>query len=271
MKIFKNKQILQKEISKDNCLSFVPTMGGLHKGHFSLIKKAKKYKCKICVSIFVNPTQFNKKNDFKNYPRNLKSDVKELKKLKINYLYLPTYSDIYSFKTKNKIHIDKFSKQLCGKFRKGHFKGVLNVINRFLEIIKPKYIFLGNKDFQQLILIDSHIRKNKIRTKVVKCKTIREINGVACSTRNSNLTKEQFIIASKVYKYLILKKKLIKKNFKKINSLSLKNDLLKLGLDRVDYVQLFNKKTLKNIKKKNENFRIFIAYYIGKIRLIDNI
>jgi pantoate--beta-alanine ligase len=159
MKIFKNKLNLQKEISKDNCLSFVPTMGGLHKGHLSLIKKAKRYKCKICVSIFVNPTQFNKRNDFKNYPRSLKSDIKELKKLKVNYLYLPTYADIYSFKTKRKIYIDKFSKQLCGKYRKGHFKGVLNVINRFLEIINPKYIFLGNKDLQQLILIDSHIKK----------------------------------------------------------------------------------------------------------------
>ena len=89
MKIFKNKLILQKEISKDNCLSFVPTMGGLHKGHLSLIKKAKKYKCKICVSIFVNPTQFNKKNDFKNYPRNIRSDIKNLKNLKLTiFTYL---------------------------------------------------------------------------------------------------------------------------------------------------------------------------------------
>ena len=86
MKIFKNKLSLQKEISKDNCLSFVPTMGGLHKGHLSLIKKAKKYKCKICVSIFINPTQFNKKDDYKDYPRNINSDIKKLKKLKVNYL-----------------------------------------------------------------------------------------------------------------------------------------------------------------------------------------
>ena len=174
MKIFKNKLILQKEISKDNCLSFVPTMGGLHRGHLSLIKKAKKYKCKICVSIFINPTQFNKKNDYKDYPRNIKSDIKKLKKLKVNYLYLPTYTNIYSFKTKNKIYIDKFSKQLCGKFRKGHFEGVINVVNRFLEIIKPKYIYLGIKDFQQLTLIERHIKKNKINTKVIKFKTIRE-------------------------------------------------------------------------------------------------
>ena len=198
MKIFKNKLILQKEISKDNCLSFIPTMGGLHKGHLSLIKKAKKYKCKICVSIFVNPNQFNKKNDFKNYPRNLKSDIKKLKKLKIHYLYLPTYSDIYSFKAKNKMYLSNFSKQLCGKFRRGHFKSVINVVNRFLEIIKPKYIYLGLKDFQQLILIENHIKKNKIKSKVIKCKTIREKNGIACSTRNLNLNDNQLYIASNI-------------------------------------------------------------------------
>ena len=271
MKIFKNKHKLQKEILNIKDISFVPTMGGLHDGHISLIKESQKKDGKILVSIFINPKQFNDHKDFNSYPRNIKKDLKILKKLKIDFLYLPSYHDIFSFKPKNKIFIHSFSKKLCGRTRKGHFEGVVNVVNRLLEIINPKYIFLGLKDFQQFYLIEAHIKNKRIKTKVISCKTIREINGVACSTRNSNLTKEQFIIASKVYKYLILKKKLIKKNFKKINSLSLKNDLLKLGLDRVDYVQLFNKKTLKNIKKKNENFRIFIAYYIGKIRLIDNI
>ena len=181
MKIFKNKLSLQKEIANDNCISFVPTMGGLHKGHISLIKKAKIHNCKILVSIFVNPKQFNNKIDFKNYPRNLKLDIKKLKKLKINYLYLPSNQDIYATKVVHKIYMDKFSKQLCGKFRKNHFLGVLNVVNRFLEIIKPKFIYLGLKDFQQLTLIEKHISKCKIKTNVVKCKIIREKNGIAAS------------------------------------------------------------------------------------------
>ena len=271
MKIFKNKLILQKEISKDNCLSFVPTMGGLHKGHLSLIKKAKRYKCKICVSIFVNPTQFNKRNDFKNYPRSLKSDIKELKKLKVNYLYLPTYADIYSFKTKRKIYIDKFSNQLCGKYRKGHFKGVLNVVNRFLEIINPKYIFLGNKDLQQLILIDSHIKKNNINTKVIKCKTIREKNGVACSTRNLNLNHQEITMASNIYKYLLKLNKRIKKNYKLFKINSIKKDLISLGADKIDYIEFLNIKNFKSNKSVKNRFRLFIAYYINNIRLIDNI
>ncbi len=109
--------------------------------------------------------------------------------------------DIYSFKTNNKIYVDKFSKQLCGKFRKGHFEGVLNVVNRFLEIIKPKYIYLGLKDFQQLTLIESHLKKNKIATNVVACPTIRERNGIAMSSRNAKLNKNQVKIAEKVFKY----------------------------------------------------------------------
>ena len=271
MKIFKNKLILQKEISKDNYLSFVPTMGGLHKGHLSLIKKAKKYKCKICVSIFVNPTQFNERNDFKNYPRSLKSDIIELKKLKVNYLYLPTYADIYSFKTKRKIYIDKFSNQLCGKYRKGHFKGVLNVVNRFLEIINPKYIFLGIKDFQQLMLIDSHIKKNNINTKVIECKTIREKNGVACSTRNLNLNSKELTIASNIYRYLFNLNKKIKKNYKLFKINVIKKDLISLGATKIDYIENLNIKYYRKNQKLKNKFKLFFAYYINDIRLIDNI
>ena len=202
MKIFKDKHILQKEILKTKGISFVPTMGGLHKGHISLIKKSKKCKFKTLVSIFINPKQFSKKSDFKSYPRNTKKDINHLKKLKINYLYIPTIKDIYGFKPKKKVYLDKFSKKLCGRFRRGHFEGVLNVVNRFLEIIKPRYMFLGKKDYQQLYLIKRHIEKRKIKSKIIECKTIRENNGVALSTRNSNLNDNQMKSASKIYFYL---------------------------------------------------------------------
>ena len=129
MKIFKDKQSLQKEIFQNNGISFIPTMGGLHKGHISLIKKSKKYKFKTLVSIYVNPKQFDNKQEFSRYPKNLKKDIEILKKLKVDYLYTPLFKDIYGFKTKNKIYLDKFSKQLCGKFRKSHFKGVVQVMN----------------------------------------------------------------------------------------------------------------------------------------------
>ena len=134
----------------------MPTMGGLH-SYISLIKQSKKFKFKTLVSIFVNLNNSIKKVIL-GLILETKKDIKLLKKLKVNYLYIPTFKDIYGFKPKNKIFLDKSSKRLCGKFRKGHFEGVLNVVNRFIEIIKPKYIFLG-KDYQQLYLIKKHIKK----------------------------------------------------------------------------------------------------------------
>ncbi len=271
MKIFKDKQTLQKEILKTKGIAFVPTMGGLHKGHISLIKKSKKFQLKTLVSIFVNPKQFNKKSDFRSYPRNTKTDLKKLKKLKINYLYIPSVKDIYGFKPKKKIFLDKFSEKLCGRFRKGHFEGVLNVVNRFLEIIRPKYIFLGKKDYQQLYLIKKHIEKRKIKSKIIECETIRENNGVALSTRNSNLDKNQIKIASNIYYYLRNLKKKIKKNYNFFNLNKIKKDLKDLGVSKIDYLENYNTKNFKKIKRQSKKFNLFIAYYIKNVRLIDNI
>ena len=271
MKIFKDKHILQKEISKTKGISFVPTMGGLHKGHISLIKQSKKSKFKTLVSIFVNPKQFNKKSDYRSYPRNTKKDLKKLKNLKVDYLYIPTFKDIYGFKPKEKVFLDKFSKKLCGRFRRGHFEGVLNVVNRFLEIIKPRYIYLGKKDYQQLYLIKKHIEKRKIKSRIIECKTIRENNGVALSTRNSNLNDNQMKIASKIYHYLNNLKKRIKKNYNLFNPNRIKKDLRDLGASKIDYLENYNIENFKKINRQNKKFNIFIAYYIKNTRLIDNI
>ena len=241
-------------------------MGGLHKGHISLIKKSKTFKGKVLVSIFINPKQFNEKKDFLNYPRNLKKDLIILKRLNVDFLYLPSSKDIFSFRPKNRIFLDKFSKKLCGRSREGHFQGVLNVVNRFLEIIKPRYIFLGIKDFQQLYLINKHILRKKINTKVISCKTIREKNGIACSTRNNNLNKKELRTASRIYHYLISKKEL-----SNIKILNIKKKLINLGVKKIDYIEFYNLSTLRRPRNKKENFKIFIAYYLNKIRLIDNI
>ncbi len=271
MKIFKDKHILQKEISKTKGISFVPTMGGLHKGHISLIKQSKKSKFKTLVSIFVNPKQFNKKSDYRTYPRSTKKDLKKLKNLKVDYLYIPTFKDIYGFKPKEKVFLDKFSKKLCGRFRRGHFEGVLNVVNRFLEIIKPRYIYLGKKDYQQLYLIKKHIEKRKIKSKIIECKTIRENNGVALSTRNSKLNDSEMKIASKIYYYLYNLKKSIKKNYNLFNANRIKKDLRDLGARKIDYLENYNIENFKKINRHNKRFNIFIAYYIKNTRLIDNI
>ena len=271
MKIFKDKHSLKKEILYSKGISFIPTMGNLHKGHISLIRKSKKFNLKILVSIYVNPKQFNDKNDFKSYPRKTKKDMKLLRKLKIDYLYMPSFKDIFGFKTQNKIYLDKSSKILCGKFRIGHFEGVLNVINRFLEIIKPKYLFLGKKDYQQLFLIKKHIKKRKINTQIIECNTLRDKNGVACSSRNSNLNTKQLKIASKIYKLNFAAKIKLKKRFHFSILDKLKEDINKAGIKKLDYIEIYDNKKFKKANTSSQNFNIFIAYYLGEVRLIDNI
>jgi pantoate--beta-alanine ligase len=268
MKLFTNKKKLQKEIKNINNISFVPTMGALHKGHQSLIKKSVRESKKTLVSIFVNPKQFENKKDFKNYPKNYKSDIKILKRLKVNYLYKPSYEDIYKFKTENKIFLDRFSKKLCGKFRKGHFRGVVNVLNRLLEIIKPKKILLGNKDFQQLILIKKHIKKNGINTKIIPYKTMRDKNFIAYSSRLKRLKNHEKTNLVAIIRFLRSYKKNLTSKKVNFNFSKIKNKILSLGAKKVDYVEIIDLKTLK--KPKKNKFNLFFAFYIGKVRFIDN-
>ena len=270
MKVIKNKKKIERILRGSKSLSFIPTMGSLHNGHISLIKKAKRDKNKIIVSIFVNPKQFKNNKDYKSYPRNIHKDLNLLKRHKINFVFLPSVKDIYSFKTKNNIFLDKFSKNLCGKYRPGHFKGVIDVVNRLVEIINPKKIYLGKKDYQQIILIRKHFSKNNIKIKIIECNTHRDSFGLAESSRNKSLSKIQLNIARKVPQILKKNKIIIKRNFQNYKLNNLKRQIISLGLNKIEYLKLLNLKTLK-YPKINENFNIFIAYYLGKIRLIDNI
>jgi pantoate--beta-alanine ligase len=271
MKIFKNKKKLIKEISNIEEIAFVPTMGALHEAHINLINKAKKKSNKVLISIYVNPKQFNSKSDFKKYPRKLKKDILILNKLNVDYLYIPNDKDIYSFKPENKIYLDNFSKILCGKFRPSHFKGVINVINRFLEIIKPRFLYLGVKDYQQLSLIKSHIIQNKIKTNVVNCPTIREKNGIAISSRNILLNQKQLQNGGKIYKFLKDNKKLILYKILNKQRYEILNRLIQLGATKIEYIECIDLVKKKICKKISSNFNIFIAYYIGNVRLIDNL
>ena len=269
MKIIRNIKNLQESIVNIPNLGFVPTMGGLHKGHLKLIKKSINRSQKTLVSIYVNPTQFNKKKDFSKYPGNTKKDLKILKRQKVDFVFLPKTGEIYKRQIRKNIKIHRKKNVLCGKFRKGHFEGVIDVIDRFLSLINPKYIFLGEKDFQQLFLIKNYV-KNKFKVKVVSCKTVRDKNYVALSSRNFLLSKKNLATAGKIAKKLKSFKKRLKnnQNFKKsINDI--KNKLIEKYNIKLEYLELRNEKDLSVFKKKNK-FRIFISYYINKVRLIDN-
>ena len=269
MKIITSIFDLNKEIKNYKNIGFVPTMGGIHAGHESLIKASQKKKSKTIVSIFINPTQFNKKNDFKKYPRNIKKDIAILKKLNVDYLFRPSVKDIYRFKSK-KFNLKKSDKILCAKSRNGHFEGVLNVMNRLMSIIKSKDLYMGEKDYQQLYLIKKFLSK-KFRVRINSCPTIRIKNNVALSTRNKLLNKKYLKKASEIA--LILRNLKRKSKFQPSKtSLDLPNYKILLETKyniKIDYLEFRDEKNLKLNNFKNK-FRLFIAYNINKVRLIDN-
>ena len=269
MLIFKSINKLNKEVNFKANIGFVPTMGTLHNGHVSLIKLSKKKCKKTLVSIFVNPSQFNKKKDLKNYPRNIKKDIKILKKLKVDYLLTPQVTEIYKSKKSTKIRLKKRDKIMCAFHRPGHFEGVLAVINQFLNKFKPKYIFFGEKDYQQLFLLKKFLRK-KFRVNVVSCSTVRDKNNVALSSRNILLNKNDMKKSSFIANLLLKSKKRIKKRINEDKDLDniffVINDLKNI---KIEYLEIRNKFNLSKNYNKN-NFKIFLAYYNNKIRLIDN-
>jgi pantoate--beta-alanine ligase len=269
MKIILEKNKLSQLTYNKKNLGFVPTMGGIHAGHISLITRSINECKKTIVSIFVNKRQFNNRKDFAKYPRALKKDILKLNKLKIDILYLAKDKDIYPDRYNKKIIISSFKKKLCGKFRKGHFEGVADVIDRFLKIINPNKIYFGEKDFQQLKILEDFIKKNHSNCEVVPCKTIRERNGIACSTRNNLLNNKEKILASKIYKLIKNnKKKLIQKKIK-VNKI--KNIIYSMEVKKIDYIEILNIKKIIRPFKKGTKYKIFLAYHLNKTRLIDNI
>ena len=269
MKIITSIFDLNKEIKNYKNIGFVPTMGGIHEGHKSLIKASQNKKRMTIVSIFVNPTQFNKKDDFKKYPRNIQNDIAILKKLNVEYLFTPNAKEMYKFKAK-KFNLKKKDKILCAKFRVGHFEGVLNVMNRLLTIIKSKDLYMGEKDYQQLYLIKKFLSK-KFKVRINSCPTIRINNKIALSTRNKLLNKRSFKKASEIASFL---KKIKYRSKSQASNLPLnlpdyKKELEKKYKIKIDYLEFRDEKNLKLNNFKNK-YRLFVAYKIDNVRLIDN-
>jgi len=268
MKILRTKNDLKEATNKIKNLGFVPTMGSLHNGHISLIKKSKLICNRTLVSIYVNPKQFNSKKDFSKYPKNITRDLNILKKLRIDFVFTPSTKEIYKEKRIKKIVLPNKYKVLCAKSRKGHFEGVLDIMDRFIKLINPKYTFMGEKDFQQLFLVNKFIGK-KYKNKIFPCKTVRDKNFLALSSRNSLLSRNQLTKAGQMAKYLFNFKSSLKINNQIYNYLLIKKKELEKKFNvKIDYLEVRNEKNLTAlIKKKN---RLFIAYYINKVRLIDN-
>ena len=276
LKIIKKSKTLIREIQKYKLkkkkIGFVPTLGALHKGHLELIRLAKKESDVAVVSIFLNPLQFNSKSDFKRYPTNLITDKKKINKEKVNILYIPTINDVFPSKKIKRVKVSSKTNKLCGKFRKGHFNGVVTVLKSLFEQVSPNLAFFGEKDFQQILIIKDLISEYKLKIKIITIPTVRDNTGLAYSSRNNLLNNKQKKIASFLFKTIKEISFEAKKNLNKLNNLKFigKKKLINYGFSKVDYLEIYNENNLskKNIKKNN--LRVFIAAWIGKTRLIDN-
>lgn len=276
LKIIKDSENLVKEIQKYKLkkknIGFVPTLGALHKGHLELIRLAKKKSDVVVASIFLNPLQFDSKTDFKKYPINLIDDKKKINKEKIDILYMPTINEVFPNKKIKKIKASNKANKLCGKFRKGHFDGVVTVLKSLFDQVSPNFAIFGQKDFQQILIIKDLILKYKLKIKIITIPTVRDSSGLAYSSRNNLLNNKQKKIASFLFKTIKEISFEAKKNLNKLNNLKLigKKKLINYGFSKIDYLEIYNENNLskKNIKKNN--LRVFVAACIGKTRLIDN-
>jgi len=254
-------------------IGLVPTMGYLHDGHLSLVKEAKKRNDVVVVSIFVNPTQFGPKEDLKNYPRDLKKDIKLLSKYDVDAVFYPDASDIYPKGYKTYIKVEGLSDKLCGRSRPIHFRGVATIVAKLFNIIKPDAAYFGEKDFQQQVIIKKMVSDLNMDVRVVSMPTVRESDGIAMSSRNSYLSKKERMKALVINRALKMAKILVKSGVR--NASKVKAAMSQLmrsakGL-KIDYISICDPNTLEETNIIKGKSLIATAAYIGKTRLIDNI
>ena len=275
MKIVKTiVELNQLRDSLFGSIGFVPTMGALHDGHLSLIQESNRSCEHTIVSIFVNPNQFAPNEDFDNYPRTINSDLEKLSSLNIEVLFLPESQELYPESYKNIQFKSDLFHVLEGISRPIFFKGVCEVVARLFNIVKPTHAFFGDKDFQQLRIISEMVRELKYDINIIPCKTIREQNGLAMSSRNEYLTKDERNKAKIIFETLQYGLKLIKSGEKNLGGIynKLINKLSSEPIITIDYLTIVDYDTLKEFDNRiNNRFVIFIAIYIRKTRLIDNI
>ena len=274
MQIFKKQKdlnlFLESEREKSNSIALVPTMGGLHDGHLSLVGRAKNLAEIVVVSIFVNPTQFARGEDFDDYPNTFENDKFLLESKKIDVLFIPSKEEIYPHGTESDYKVGAIGQILCGAFRPSHFDGVAQVVKRFFEIVKPNYAVFGEKDFQQLLIIKSLVKNLHLDIKIDSMPTQREHDGLAMSTRNkylSDIDRERaphfYSVLSAIRDLILGGKDISEAREVGINSLSKSFE--------VEYFEVLNANNLTQIETKTSEIIIISAIRFGGTRLIDNL
>lgn len=261
---------LRKEMSAR--IGFVPTMGALHNGHLSLARKARQENDICVVSVFVNPTQFNDENDFKTYPRSVDNDLKMLQHEGVDVVFTPQENDVYPTRELHKLDLGGMDKTMEGKFRPGHFDGVADVVYRLINIVKPDRAYFGNKDFQQLKVIETMVKNENLDVEIIGVPIVREPDGLAMSSRNQRLNRKERKEAASIYKVL----KQAVDVYAEYKPDHLKNKIAQQlnnsELLECEYVEIVREKDLIPVRKwkKGCEMRICVAVWCGNVRLIDN-
>ncbi len=272
MQIFTKSKNLIKYLDKidDNKIGFIPTMGALHSGHLSLIKRCVNENDISIVSIFVNPTQFLEGEDFDKYPKKIEADKKICSLAGVDILFLPTVDEIY-FEDELSILAPKINGYILeGYKRPGHFNGVLQVVLKLLNITRANNAYFGKKDAQQLYLIKKMVKELFLRTKIVECEIVREDEGLALSSRNSYLNKKEKLNALLISKSLKKATQMVSKGEK--DSKKIKEQMLQILKPlKVEYIEITDKEFNKINTIQIGNTRILVVAYVGLTRLIDNV
>ena len=253
-------------------IGFVPTMGFLHEGHLSLVREARKQTDIVIVSIFVNPTQFGANEDLSNYPRNIEHDIELLANLNVDYIFFPTDEQMYPEGFKTWVNVDKITQILCGRSRPTHFRGVTTIVAKLMNIVDPDLMFMGEKDFQQLVVLKQMAKDLNFRTKIIGCSIIREKDGLALSSRNKYLSSQGRKKALCLNKSLLLAQNLFNEGITSSNKIiSQITNLIEDNESIIDYIEVFDPKTLEHIPELISRCRIALAVIVENTRLIDNI
>ncbi|MCL0038119.1 pantoate--beta-alanine ligase [Thermodesulfovibrionales bacterium] len=277
MKIIRSLEIMHEvskiHLFKGTTIGFVPTMGALHEGHMSLVRKAKSENGVTVVSIFVNPAQFGPSEDFDKYPRTIETDIERSQREGVDILFMPDAESIYTDTFATYVNVAGLSDKLCGAFRRGHFTGVATIICKFFNILMPARAYFGQKDFQQGMVISRLIKDLNINVKLTVCPTVREKDGLAISSRNSYLNSRQRRAATVLYRTLLSISQAIKAGDSNlIVAKEEMNNMLKAEplISEIQYAGIYSPDTLDEIFELEKENLLATSVRIGDIRLIDN-
>ncbi len=276
MKVIEKPEDMQREMEKLRCqgksIGFVPTMGYLHEGHLSLIRRCRKENDVCVVSIFVNPTQFGPGEDYNRYPRDFDRDKALLEKEEVDYLFYPGVQDMYPEGYRTYVEVEELSSVLCGAYRPGHFRGVCTVVSKLFNIVMPHRAYFGQKDYQQYVIIKRMVRDLNFPIEIVMMPIVREADGLAMSSRNTYLNPEERKQAVALYKGLSAAKEAFEMGERDADKLRkiIEEEMKKYPLVKVQYIEVVHPETLKPLKKIEKKAVALVAAFVGKARLIDN-